>query len=79
MIELKATLIRQQSLAAAIGYDKVYISGEEYDGPYAVFPSLSEDIELPTEDKQMRDDVTVFKVPYAAVSNPYGGETITIG
>jgi len=61
----------------------VEISGDSsqlpfYEGDYCVTPSVNE-VVLPTKNKSMVDDVTVFQIPYSSVSNPAGGETITIG
>lgn len=49
-----------------------------YEGEYDVTPKVSEQT-LPTRDKSMRDDVTVFAIPYAEVINIGGGYTATIG
>lgn len=54
------------------------ITGDMYDGPYTVTPYLEAQI-LATKNKTMRDDVTVFEIPYAEVSNTSGGTTATIG
>lgn len=49
-----------------------------YEGEYTVTPRKRE-IVLPTKNKSMMDDVTVFQIPYSEVSNPQGGITATIG
>lgn len=49
-----------------------------YEGDYSVTPKVSE-IVLPTKNKSMTDDVTVFQIPYHEVENPSGGLTVTIG
>lgn len=49
-----------------------------YDGSYQITPKVSEQV-LETKNKSLLDDITVFQIPYAAVSNPSGGETVTIG
>lgn len=51
---------------------------EKYTGSYTATPNV-EPITLPTKDKVMTDDVTVFKIPLWEVSNPFGGNTIYIG
>ena len=48
-----------------------------YEGDYQVTPRTSQQV-LPTKDLQMLDDVTVFEIPFASVSNPDGGLTVTI-
>lgn len=49
---------------------------DPYPGPYEVIPKTYDQI-LPTKDKNMSDDVTVFEIPYAEVSNP-DGTTVNI-
>lgn len=49
----------------------------DYKGSYSVTPKTTE-IVLPTKNKSMRDDVTVFQVPYAEVPNT-DGTTVIIG
>lgn len=49
-----------------------------YEGEYTVTPKVSE-IVLPTKDRSMIDDVTIFQIPYQSVSNPAGGNTVIIG
>lgn len=51
---------------------------EYYDGEYIVTPTDFIQM-LETEEKAMRDDVTVLAVPYTEVDNPYGGITCIIG
>ena len=52
--------------------------GIPYEGPYEVTPKAYDIQTLLTKNKSMRDNVTVDKVPYQAVSNEYGGLTINI-
>lgn len=49
-----------------------------YKGDYQVTPKVT-DVVLPTKNKSMSDDVTVFQIPYKEVDNPQGGTTVTIG
>lgn len=49
-----------------------------YEGEYVVIPASSEQV-LETAGLKMHDDVTVEEIPYAEVSNPQGGYTVTIG
>ena len=63
-----------------LDFGEVYEIDHDYDpylGPYEVTPLAWQDQVLPTNGKNMTDDVTVFEVPYAEVSNPYG-DTVTI-
>ena len=48
-----------------------------YNGQYEVVPKR-QDQTLPTKDKTMREDVTVFEIPYFQTANPYGN-TYVIG
>ena len=50
----------------------------EYDGPYDVTPTRALQV-LATAAHCMRENVEVGGIPYAAVSNPSGGVTATIG
>lgn len=50
----------------------------DYLGTYEVTPKVTEII-LPTKNKTMKKNVTVFQIPYAEVSNAAGGKTVTIG
>jgi len=55
------------------------IAVDPYTGAYQVTPHPVNDVILATKNKSMTDDVTVYKIPYEAVSNPQGGNTVTIG
>ena len=54
------------------------IGGEEYDGDYKVTPKFTEEV-LKTKNKIMKDNVLVYPIEVARVSNPSGGTTIYIG
>lgn len=58
------------------------ISGDgrlpDYNGPYEVTPRKVQQV-LETTNKSMVDDVTIFAIPYAEVTNLGGGLTATIG
>lgn len=54
------------------------VGGELYDGPAVVTPS-QETQTLETAGKVMGEDVSVQPIPYAEVSNAFGGKTVTIG
>jgi len=51
---------------------------ELYSGDYNVTPKTTLQV-LPTAQKAMMDNVKVFAIPYAEVSNVSGGITATIG
>lgn len=48
-----------------------------YDGSYDITPEVAEQ-QLATQNRAMREDVTVRAIPFEAVSNE-SGTTITIG
>ena len=57
---------------------------DPYEGPYEVTPIFAETIQegtqtLSTNEKRMTNNVTVYGVRYARVSNTAGGDTVTIG
>ena len=49
-----------------------------YTGQYEITPNPDEAIILPTKDKMMTKNLTVFKIPYWETSNPVG-TTVYIG
>lgn len=49
-----------------------------YEGAYQFVPKTTEMI-IPTKQKSMKEDLTIYQIPYKEVSNPEGGKTITIG
>lgn len=49
-----------------------------YEGAYEITPKINEQV-MPTQDKTMREDVTIFAIPYAETTNIGGGYTATIG
>lgn len=50
----------------------------DYTGSYTVTPKVTQ-VVLPTKNKSMVNDVTVFQIPFKEVDNPSGGKTVTIG
>lgn len=80
--ELSDTLTADADLVTTI---RVTHEGyEDYTGPYDVTsftaaPLLTTSLVLPTTDKHMTDDVTVYSVPTSEEYNPAGGVTFTIG
>ena len=75
---LTAVLTPEKTLRAKLSIERI-VQGETYEGPYEVIPKAYEDQVLPTDNKLMINDVIVFEIPYAEVSNPAGGKTATIG
>lgn len=67
------------SLDVGIDESIVVIEGEPYEGEYEATSLVAEDYELETNNKLMTDNVTIKKIPYEAVENPQGGNTVTIG
>lgn len=51
----------------------------EYAGPYEVTPILYDEQQLLTNNKLMKDDVTVKAIPVVITTNPYDGKTVVIG
>lgn len=69
----------QEELSAEFGAHIVIPIADYYEGDYTVTPKAYEAQTLETQGLAMRDDVTVFEIPYVEVSNPVGGKTVTIG
>ena len=72
-------LFEEEAQEFCLEFEEVQIIHTDYDpylGPYEVIPKAWRDQILPTKDKNMTDDVTVFEVPYAEVSNPEGTTVI---
>lgn len=49
-----------------------------YRGEYEVIPKFTEEV-LKTKNKLMKDNVVVYPIEVARVSNPSGGKTVYIG
>lgn len=49
-----------------------------YTGEYEVIPKFTEEV-LKTKNKLMKDNVVVYPIEVARVSNPSGGTTVYIG
>lgn len=71
-IELQAILNAVNELPSADTADY-----EVYEGSYKVTPSVSSQ-KLDTSNKLMQSDVLVEEIPYAEVTNNFGGKTVTI-
>lgn len=70
----EVTLVRLEDYYDVLPYDAG--GGTEtdltyYPGPYEVIPKTTDQI-LSTKEKAMREDVTVFEIPYAETSNDHG-------
>lgn len=50
-----------------------------YDGEYEVVSKIDWDETLNTAKKYLSRNIVVKAIPYAEVSNEYGGKTVTIG
>lgn len=73
--------IDDDSQAALEMGDAVIIGGTApiYDGEVEVTPKVNAEQILMTRNHLMMDDVTIHKITVNNVSNPYGGQTVTIG
>lgn len=58
---------------------KDYSNATLYEGAYTVTPKAFEQQGLPTADRLLTQDVTVFEIPYFETSNLSGGSTVYIG
>lgn len=83
--------IQESSLSGKVSISEASLSGVVsipaaitvpfYEGEYVVTPKVESDSVsvLSTNGKQMRQDVTVLKIPQFEVSNESGGKTLIIG
>ena len=71
--------IDNESVTMQVERASTVVYGDRYDGEYEIIPSVNENQSFPTANKVMKQDLTVFKTPYAEVSNGVGGVTVTIG
>lgn len=77
--EIKLQIEEEPEVNLGLVEEVIYVADmPQYDGPYQITPRKAEII-LPTKQKSMCDDVTIFQIPYASVDNPAGGQTVTIG
>lgn len=72
LIEEDEDLILETDAAIIVPYP-------EYHGDYIVIPILHDDQVLLTENKVLKQDVTVKPIPVIQTTNPYGGQTVVIG
>lgn len=73
-ISIVPALSIDATFSEAINVD---VDTPEYPGPYTVTPKSTSQT-LWTSQQKMTAEVTVNAVPYSAVPNPQGGETVTI-
>lgn len=66
---------RPQKLTGTLKVTKEY---DTYLGSYLVVPKANEKQVLRTQNRIMKDDVTVLEVPYYEVSNEHNGTTVYI-
>lgn len=66
------------SLDADMGQVIEVPTASPYKGKYEVIPKFTEEV-LKTKNKFMKDNVVVYPIEVARVSNPSGGTTVYIG
>ena len=76
--ELVEVVAAEDLVEVSVGSETVVMAGEVYQGPYTVYPDFV-GVTLPTQGKNMREDVTVNAIEVQRVSNPTGGKTVYIG
>lgn len=75
--EVNNIIYRCQYKDGAYSWGRIgYVS--PYTGQYIITPKTIEQV-LPTDNKQLDDDIIVKEIPYKEISNPQGGNTIIIG
>ena len=71
-------IIEKVSVAVVVpDEDKSDLSA--YYGDYVVVPDAESDIELPTAETILGDNIIIRKIPYSETKNQSGGTTVTIG
>lgn len=73
-IKLQGTIYASRNLK---GIMNIGGSASRYDGEYEVVPSRQNQV-LETENKLLKENITVIEIPYAEVSNLGGGTTFYI-
>lgn len=76
-LKLKGSIKESKNLRGFARACMEYSNLEVYDGAYEVIPNLFEQT-LVTNNKKMKNDVTIHATPYSEVSNDAGGYTLTI-
>lgn len=79
VIEVNMTIgTDYEDVGMSIGAEYSMTGGDPYEGAYEVTPKAWTEQTLPTKNKIMADDVTVFKIPYYETSNIHDGLTVFI-
>ena len=78
MIEFAVTFSPGAELEVDMGQVIEVSTSPPYKGEYEVIPKFTEEV-LKTKDKLMKDNVVVYPIEVARVSNPSGGTTVYIG
>lgn len=65
-------------VAVLVGHLSFPIGYEEYAGTYTIVPK-TEAQTVQTANKHLSNDINVDAIPYYAVGNAFGGNTVTIG
>lgn len=76
--ELKVEFSESVPLDVDMGQVMEVPTPPAYTGEYEVIPKFTEEV-LKTKNKLMKDNVVVYPIEVARVSNPSGGTTIYIG
>ena len=78
MIEFKVEFSENVPLDVDVGQVIEVPTAPPYKGEYEVIPKFTEEV-LKTKNKLMKDNVVVYPIEVARVSNPSGGTTVYIG
>lgn len=73
-VKLQGTIYANKTL---IGIVNIGRSFENYTGEYEIVPSRKEQT-LDTQNKLLKENITVVEIPYSEVSNLGGGKTFYI-
>lgn len=76
--DLKVEFAENVPLDVDMGQVMEVPTAPSYDGEYEVIPKFTEEV-LKTKNKLMKDNVVVYPIEVARVSNPSGGTTVYIG
>ena len=77
---IEVPITKQKQINVEIGKAIIYsgASYPTYTGAYEMMPSFNEK-ELQTKNKVLEENVVFHAIPVYSVSNPAGGNTVTIG
>lgn len=84
VIDVEAELVSLVPVEAELATTLYISTAEDYEGPYEATsfcadPLLTTSLVLPTADKHMLNDVTIYSVPTREEPNDAGGVTFSIG